>query len=183
MTIEQAIARYLSACKDRGLHETTVATLSRALHTVFKPVLAEHIAILTADHVNELRAQLGRRSRPGGPILGHTRDLLWSISRPFLSWCVRQRLLTKDPLAPRVVQHLGELARRLREEAGLSRRDVAAQTGLLVATLQNFETGRLRLSREQLLRLLKHPCITRLPDQAKEAGVALGLGNNGVGKA
>lgn len=182
MTIEQAITRYLDACKAKGMHGSTVETLGRALRTVFAPVLAEHIAILTAEQVSELRAALGRRRRQGGPILGHTRDLIWIISRPFLSWCVQQRLLTKDPLWPREAKHLGVLARRLREEAGLSRRDLAAQTALPLTTLSLFETARIHLSREQLLRLLQHPTMARLPDKAKETALALDVGNNGVGK-
>ena len=184
MTIEQAIAHYLDARKAQGLRLSLVETLGRALRRVFESVLAEHIAILTADQVDELQARLGRRDgRRGEPLMGLNRELHWSASRSFLRWCVRQRLLTWDPLAPRKAKHLGELARRLREEAGLYRRDLAAQIGLTLPVLRNFETARGHLSREELLRLLQHPCMARLPQKAQEADLDLGLGNNGVGKA
>ena len=61
MTIEQAISRYLDARKAQGLRLSLVETLGRALRRVFESVLAEHIAILTADQVDELQARLGRR--------------------------------------------------------------------------------------------------------------------------
>ena len=182
MKIEQAIALYLDTRKAQGLRLFAVATLGRTLHTVFESVLAEHIAILTADQVAELRARLGRRGvLPDGPILGRRRDLYWGTIRRFLSWCIQQRLLAGDPLA-RKAKHLGELARQLREEAGLFRHALAAQVRLSVPTLRQFETARRSLSREQLLRLLQHPTMTHLPVMAREAGLDLGLGNNGVGK-
>ena len=184
MKIENAITRYLEGRRAEGLRASTVETLGRTLRMVFESLLTEHIAILTADQVNELRARLGRRGvRPDEPLLGQARELHWGTARTFLSWCVEQKLLTIDPLAPRKPKHIGEVARRLREATGLFRRDFANQTGLHITTLRNFETGRLNLSREQLLRLLQHPCMARLPEQVQEAGLELGLGNNGTGKA
>lgn len=85
MTIEEAIARYLDVRKAEGLPSSTTETIGRALRTVFEAVLAEHLAILTADQVAELHAWLGRRGvRRNGPILGRTKDLYWSTSRRFL---------------------------------------------------------------------------------------------------
>lgn len=184
MTIEETIARYLDACKARGLRVSTLQTIRRRLHTFFEPVLTEHLAILTADQVNELRARLGRQQgRRSQPLLGSTRELYWRTSRDFLLWCVQQRLLTTNPLEPRLPRHLGEVVRRLRQEAGLSHQDLAEQTELPLGTLRSFESSRASLRREELLRLLHHPEMARLPDEAKAAGIPLGLGNNGVGKA
>lgn len=181
--IEEAIACYLDARQREGLRPSMLDALRRMLSTVFAPVLAEHIAILTQDQVTELCARMGRPGViHGQPLQMSTQERLWRASRTFLVWCVQQWLLTKDPLAPRPVQHLGELARQLRQQARLLRRDLAIQTDLLVTTIGHFETGRVRLSREQLLRLLQHPCMASLTDKAKKAGVELGLGNNGVGK-
>ena len=182
MKIEEAIARYLDTCSVQGLRTSTVETLRKRLRSFFEPVLDEQLAILTAEQVDELRARLGRPGRPGGPLLGSLRELHWRTSRTFLSWCVQQQLLTLDPLAPRAVRHIGEVARRLREEAALSRQELAAQTGLPFLKLSRFETARANLSREELLRLLQHPSMDSLPDQVKAAGLELGLGNNGVGK-
>ena len=102
--------------------------------------------------------------------------------REFVRWCVAERFLNQDPLGPRPVEHLGELVRQLRQDAGILRRDLAKQTGLSLQTLGRFETGRMNLRRAQLLRLLRHPCMARLPDRAKAAGLLLGLGNNGLGQ-
>ena len=66
MTIEEAIASYLVARKAQGLPFSEVKTLGRALHTAFEPVLTEHIAILTADQMNELRASAGASGSPPG---------------------------------------------------------------------------------------------------------------------
>ena len=182
MTIEQAIAQYVSAWSASALRGSRAQTLGKVLHTVFAPVLGEDLAILTAAQVAELRARLGRRGPSGGALLGRVRELHWNATRTFIRWCVSQRLLTLDPLGPRPIRHLGELAQRLREDAGLFRRDLAQQTGLSLPTLRQFESGRIRLGREQLLQLLAHPCMARLPDAAQAAGLGLGLGNNGAGK-
>lgn len=182
MTIGEAVARYLADRQRTGFRPSMLDALRRMLHTVFAPVLSAHIAVLTPEQVRELRARLGRPGVQNKRLSMSARERLWRTSRAFLLWCVQQQLHTRDPLVPRPVLHLGELARRLRQEAGILRRDLAAQTDLLDTTLGHFETGRVLLSREQLLRLLQHPCMVLLPDKAKEAGVALGLGNNGVGK-
>jgi hypothetical protein len=182
MTIDQAIAQYVSGWSASALRGPRAKTLGKALRIVFAPVLGEDLAILTAAQVAELRARLGRRGPNGGVLLGRVRELHWSATRTFIGWCVARRLLTRDPLGPRPVRHLGELAQRLREDAGLLRSDLAQQTGLPLPTLRQFENGRIPLSREQLLRLLAHPCMARLPDAAKAAGLGLGLGNNGVHK-
>ena len=178
MTIAEAIELYVAELRPR-LAEGVRRTLQR----FFDSVLAENVAILTAAQISELRARLGRRGGPRKPLAGGARDLHWRTARTFITWCVKQRVLNTDPCAPRQAQHLGDLVRRLREDAGLLRRELAEQTGLTIATLQSFETNRVSLSREDLLRLLLHSSMATLPERAKESGLSLGLGNNGVGKA
>ena len=178
MTIAEAIERYVAVLRP-SLAEGVRTTLLR----FFDAVLLENVAILTAAQVKELRACLVRRGGLREPLTDRARDHHWRTGRRFLTWCVEQRLLSADPLAPRKPEHIGELVRRLREESGIFRRDLANQAGLPIATLRSFETGRLHLSREQLLHLLKHPAMASLPEKVKEAGLDLGLGNNGVGKA
>ena len=177
MTIEEAIERYVAVLRPsraRGVRTT--------LHRFFEAVLSENVAILTAAQVKELRARLVRRGGLCEPLTDRARDLHWRTGRRFLTWCVEQHLLTTDPLALRPAQHIGELVRRLRENAGIFRRALARQTGLARTTLLHFETGRVPLTRDLLLRLLRHPSMAALPDEAKKAGLDLGLGNNGAGE-
>ena len=178
MTIAEAIDLYAAELRPR-----LAEVVRRTLHRFFDSVLAENVAILTAAQINELRARLGRRGGPRKPLASGARDLHWRTARTFITWCVAHRVLNTDPCAPRRAQHLGDLVRRLREDAGLLRRELAEQTGLALETLQRFETARLSLSRQELLGLLLHPSMATLPDRAKESGLSLGLGNNGVGKA
>ena len=177
MTIAEAIELYVAELRPR-LAEGVRRTLQR----FFDTVLAENVAILTAAQISELRARLGRRGGPRKPLAGGARDLHWRTARTFLTWCVKRRVLNTDPCAPRKAR-LGDLVRRLREDAGILRRELAEQTGLTIATLQSFETNRVSLSREDLLRLLLHSSMATLPDRARESGLSLGLGNNGVGKS
>jgi len=182
MTIQDAISEYVRAWSAHESRRSRAEALDNVLRTVFASVLAEDLAILTAAQVDELRARLGRQAPGAVPLRGRVRELHWRAGRNFIRWCVVHRLLTGDPLGIQPARHLGELARRLRLDAGLARHDLAKQTGVPLPTLSHFETGRLLLSREQLLQLLGHPAMARLPDEAQAAGLGLGLGNNGVGK-
>jgi len=83
------------------------------------------------------------------------------------------------PVRPRSFTHLGNIVRWLRETAGLTRRQLAAQTGISDATLKNIETNRHKLTATTLHKLLAHPTMAALPKLAKEAGLSLGLGNHG----
>lgn len=68
--------------------------------------------------------------------------------------------------------HFGELARFLREAAGLTREELAAQTGIASSTLRNFEMRRHLPTQATLTRLLSHSCMTQLPALAEAEGVA-----------
>ena len=183
MTIEEAINCYLSSRTAQGLRRSTLELRTASLRLACKTVLGEHLAILTNAQLAELRARLWRMAGAHpSPLVARTLERHWRTLREFVRWCVAERLLNKDPLAPRPVEHLGELVRQLRQDAGMLRRDLARAIGLSLQTLGRFETGRLGLTRAQLLRLLRHPCMARLPERAKAAGLLLGLGNNGVGK-
>ncbi len=183
MTIQEAIHGYLTSRREQGLQQSTIELRGAALRLVCKTVLGEQLAILTHAQVAELRARLWRMAGAhAGPLVARTIERHWRTLREFVRWCVAKRLLNKDPLGPRPVEHLGELVRQLRQDAGILRRDLASAIGLSLQTLGRFETGRLGLTRAQLLRLLRHPCMARLPDRAKAAGLLLGLGNNGLGQ-
>ena len=182
MTIQEAIDGYLIFSREQGLQRSTIELRGAALRLVCKTLLGEELAILTHAQVAELRARLWRTAGAhASPLVVRTLERHWRTMREFVRWCFAERLLNKDPFGPRPVEHLGELVRRLRQDAGMSRRELARAIGLSLNTLGRFEIGRLRLTRAQLLRLLRHPCMARLPDRAKAAGLLLGLGNNGLG--
>lgn len=72
-------------------------------------------------------------------------------------------------------RHLGELARCLREAAGLTRKQLAAEVGLSDMSILNFELARRLPTKDTLDRLLAHPALARLVDLALAEGVAVEL--------
>lgn len=72
-------------------------------------------------------------------------------------------------------RHLGDLARELRQAAGLTRRQLAAEVGLSDMTILNFELARRLPTRDTLDRLLAHPALARLVDLALAEGIAVEL--------
>ena len=72
-------------------------------------------------------------------------------------------------------KHLGELARELRQAAGLTRRQLAAETGLCDLTILNFELARRLPTKDTLNRLLAHPALAQLVEMALTEGIAVEL--------
>lgn len=80
----------------------------------------------------------------------------------------------KDPAAPMGNTRLGERVRRLRQEARLTRSELAALTGLTVPILRNLEQG-MSAAPSTWRALLRHPCLRELQELTKQAGVAFGI--------
>jgi len=80
-------------------------------------------------------------------------------------------LAPPDP-NPRAKRHLGELARLLREAAGLTRKRLAADVGLSDMSILNFEFSRRLPTPDTLNRLLAHPAMARLVEMALREGIA-----------
>ena len=78
--------------------------------------------------------------------------------------------------------HLGQIVRWLREEAGLTRSQMEAQTGISAPTIRNIEKNRHKLTAATLRKLLAHPAMVTLSARAQAAGLPLGLGPQGAGK-
>lgn len=72
-------------------------------------------------------------------------------------------------------KHLGDLARELREAAGLTRRQLAAEIGVCDLTILNFERARRLPTRDTLDRLLAHPALAQLVNLALAEGIAVRL--------
>ena len=88
---------------------------------------------------------------------------------------------TRPPTPPRAPT-IGSICRDLRQVAGVTRRQMAAQTGLAETTISKLETGRLLPTPDMVRKLLTSPALADLPALAKAQGVSLGLGDNGVTK-
>lgn len=69
-------------------------------------------------------------------------------------------------------KHLGELARCLREAAGLTRKKLAADVGISDMSILNFEFSRRLPTADTLNRLLAHPSMSRLIELALVEGIA-----------
>lgn len=81
--------------------------------------------------------------------------------------------MDESPLQKPQRRHLGELARLLREAAGLTRRELGEQVGIEPTTLRNFEIAKHLPTRTTLNRLLLHPAMRGLVEWALKEGIAL----------
>lgn len=72
-------------------------------------------------------------------------------------------------------RHLGDLARLLREAAGLTRKQLAAEVGLSDMSLLNLEFSRRLPTKDTLDRLLAHPALAKLVEMALAEGIAVQL--------
>jgi general stress protein YciG len=104
--------------------------------------------------------------------------LITEATGSFLSDCVQLLLTPKGVRAVAVRRHraaeaieIGSLIRRLRQEGGLTRRALSAQTNLAETMIRELELGRLALTRELLAGLLRSPVMAALLEQARAVGV------------
>lgn len=72
-------------------------------------------------------------------------------------------------------RHVGDLIRRLRQAAGLTRRQLAAGVGLNESVLRNVESGRYLIRPSTLQALMKAPALADLPTLAGREGIELDL--------
>lgn len=66
---------------------------------------------------------------------------------------------------------IGSLIRRLRQEGGLTRHTLSAQTNLAETTIRELELGRLAPTGDVVARLLRSPAMAALLEQARAGGV------------
>jgi len=69
--------------------------------------------------------------------------------------------------------HVGQIVRKLREAADLTRLQLGRQINLSTSTIRNVETGCHRANLATLRKLLQHSAMATLPEKAKEAGLSL----------
>ena len=197
MKVLDAIEAYLSHQRQKGLEPSSVRTTGHALRTVLAPFLAGEVADLGAEGIGEalvtaLEKRVSRATRK--PLIECTRELYFNAAKAFLGWAVEKEWLRANPLAaiparaaapaapPIAPKHVGQLIRNLREAAGLTRNQFEELVGLSATTIKGIDLGYHRPTGEQVRKLLAAPCMARLPEMAKAAGLDLGLGDNGVGE-
>jgi hypothetical protein len=83
-----------------------------------------------------------------------------------------QQAATFRGVSPRPFPHVGALVRWLREAAGLTRAQLAAQTGFCSSTIRNLEKDWHQPTAATLGKLLQHPAMRALPLLAQEAGLS-----------
>jgi transcriptional regulator with XRE-family HTH domain len=88
--------------------------------------------------------------------------------------------MTTQSSAHKKPTHIGEIVRKLREGARLTRLELGEQTNISASTIMNLETGRHRAHTWTLLKLVQHPSMVTLPEKAKEAGISSGIEDNRV---
>lgn len=95
------------------------------------------------------------------------------LARDKLLCELARRAAKSRAVRPRAFTHLGDIVRWLREAAGLTRRQLEAQTGISDSTIRNIEKNRHRLTAATLRKLLVHPAMAALPERARAAGLTL----------
>lgn len=178
MKVRQAIDHYIEQ-----LPPTTTADRRQlvqvALGTLLGPALDEPVTALTNLRLVLLAGDLKARtsSKTGRPLAASTFRRYILIGQTFAAWAsARWPRAAKQPGQPAAEQepaskqHLGELIRILRTDAGLTRQQLGDSTiGAIV--LKRVETGRQRLNKKQLDKLLTAPCMDRLLDWAAREGM------------
>ncbi len=80
---------------------------------------------------------------------------------------------------PGPFNHIGQIARWLREAGGLTRLELQFETGIAASTIRNIELARHRPTRSSRRKLLRHPAMTLLPGLARQAGLSFRAWNRG----
>lgn len=77
----------------------------------------------------------------------------------------------QDPKASAAPRHAGEVLRRLREDAGLTRLELGQATKVAPSTIRNIECGRVQANAWTWRKLLRHESLWQLPEAARLAGL------------
>lgn len=184
-TVREAIEEYLQHKQKEGSSPDRVNLLRVGLLALFGPALDEPAAVLTPLRVVLLGGQLRQGTRPqtGRQLAASTFKTYLVIARAFVTWCsTRWPPTATGPTGgeqpepgERSMQHLGELIRVLRTDAGLTRQQLGNGTKLGEMTIKNIELRRRLPTRAQLDLLLKAPAMDRLLAWAERDGIPVEL--------
>lgn len=190
MKVRQAIEQYVEQ-----LPPATTADRRQlvqvALGTLLGPAMDEPVTAITPLRLVLLGGELKSRVSPktGRPLAVSTFRRYVLVGQEFWSWAsARWPRPAKQPGQPAATQepgsgqHLGDLIRILRTDAGLTRQQLGEGTRVGAIALKRIETRRARPTQRQLDMLLKAPAMAGLLDWAKREGIAIDLapGEDGI---
>lgn len=181
-TVREAIEEYIQHKETEGSSPERLNLLRVGLLALFEPAMDEPAGTLTPLRVVMLGGQLRQGTRPqtGRQIATSTFKTYLVIGRIFVTWCSTRWPPTVETPAggepdQRTKQHLGELIRLLRTDAGLTRQQLGNGTKLGEMAIKNIELRRRLPTRAQLDLLLKAPAMDRLLAWAEREGIPVEL--------
>ncbi len=207
LTVADTIGLYLDSQYEQGMQSNSLVTAGAVLRSFFRSALHEPLADLYPDQARQIAEELSERigTHTKRPLTKPTCRRYRVQASLFLRWCVEQKRLPGNPLAPTDPEldrgagetpkagggmvapaeqaparaaHLGELVRTLRESTGLTRLAFGSLARLNAAELRSIETGRRPPSAEELRRIMQQPAMNGLEALAEKAGLVLDLGDS-----
>lgn len=189
-TVRHAVEEYVE-------HLTPGTTADRrqvvlvALQTLLEPAMDEPATALTNLRMVLLAGELKGRTSPktGRPLAASTFRKYVLVGQTFAAWAAQKwPRAARQPGAPAAEQggpgskqHLGELIRLLRTDAGLTRQQLGEATRLGAIIVKRVELGQQRLTRRQLDLLLAAPAMAGLLAWAAREGVPVDLAPGDAG--
>lgn len=188
-TVRHAVAQYVEQLPPATTADR-VQLVQVALDALLGPALDEPITALTNLRLVLLAGELKMRVSPktGRPLAASTFRRYMLVGQTFTAWAAQKwPRAARQPGQPAAEggassgQHLGELIRLLRTDAGLTRQQLGEDTRVGAIVVKRVELGQQRLTRRQLDLLLAAPCMSGLIAWAEREGVPVELATGDVG--
>jgi hypothetical protein len=102
LTVNDTIGFYLDSMHERGMQKNSLVTAASVLRSFFRPALNEPLTSLYPDQARELAEGLSARicTHTKRPLTKATCRRYRGHAEHFLRWCVEQKRLPGNPLAP-----------------------------------------------------------------------------------
>lgn len=187
-TVREAVAQYVEHLTP-GTTADKLQVLGAALAALLGPAMDEPVTAITPLRLMQLGGELKAKVSPktGRPLAASTFRRYVLAAQEFYAWASARWPRAAKPAGqpaaeqePGSGQHLGELIRILRTDAGITRDQLGEATKLGVIVIKRVETGRQRLTRRQLDLLLQAPAMNGLLAWAEREGVPVELAPGGV---
>lgn len=189
-TVRHAVAQYVEHLTAAEAPADRRQLVLVALQTLLEPALEEPVTALTNLRLVLLSGELKVKTSPktGRPLAASTFRKYVLVGQTFAAWAAQKwPRPARRPGAPAATQdtgsgqHLGELIRLLRTDAGLTRVQLGETTRLGAIVVKRVELGQQRLTRRQLDLLLQAPAMAGLLAWAEREGVPVELATGDVG--